>query len=422
MHLIIFSSTLTPRIKYIFNFIFKDILKAEVEFTGNSQYFSQSDHAKISYGDQPLGDELFFKSTGLLFSNKVEDFTLKTTTFGDYEVPFPVEGSALPFDVFAASFFLVSRFEEYLHHKKSAEDFKPSKSYQHKWKLLDKPIIDGWALILKNMIRKKYPAFKFHDKSFSHHPTINFKILPTAPDGFLLKTKFFFQAIFKKETEYFNSRFDKATGLSANHDLLITEVEKYFESKKNHPIYFIEFPNVPIEFIQKDKISKYLDDKAVGLLRPCANESQKAISIKDTILKLKKLYPAKVNLMSQQLEVLEFPTCYLKLLNSGITSDYSMGYANTPGFRAGTCTAFNWYDLQLEKVTPLNIKPYCITDTALEHLPAKEALTLVEEYVAIVRFVDGTFYSSWQLKSLSNNLKVKKLKNLFKEMLKHAGN
>jgi len=70
MHLIIFSNILTPRIKYIFNFIFKDILKAELEFTGNSQYFLESTHVKISYGEEPLGEELFFKSTALLFSKK----------------------------------------------------------------------------------------------------------------------------------------------------------------------------------------------------------------------------------------------------------------------------------------------------------------------------------------------------------------
>jgi hypothetical protein len=104
MHLIVFSNILAPRIKYIFNFIFKDILKAEVEFTGNSQYFLQSEHIKISYGDEPLGEELFFKSTSLLFSNKLEEIKPKTISFGEYQVPFPVERSALPFDVFAASF------------------------------------------------------------------------------------------------------------------------------------------------------------------------------------------------------------------------------------------------------------------------------------------------------------------------------
>ncbi|RZL17523.1 MAG: hypothetical protein EOO96_28890, partial [Pedobacter sp.] len=178
MHLIIFSSVLTPRIKYIFNFIFKEILRAEIEFTGNSQYFLQSQHVKISYGEQPLGDEIFFKSTSILFSNKVIELNIKTIPFGEYQVPFPVASSALPFDVFAASFFIVTRYEEYLHQQKNDEEFKAISSYQYKWKVLDRPIIDEWALLIKNIIRKKHPTVNFADKNFSSKPCINFSITP----------------------------------------------------------------------------------------------------------------------------------------------------------------------------------------------------------------------------------------------------
>ncbi|MBC6110599.1 DUF7033 domain-containing protein [Pedobacter fastidiosus] len=421
MHLIVFSTLLTPRIKYIFNFIFKDILKTEVEFTGNSQYFLQSENIKISYGDAPIADELFFKCTSLLLSNKVEEFNLKTTLFGEYQVPFPVKDSLLPFDVFAASFFIVSRYEEYLHQKTSTEDFKASKSHQYKWKILDKPIIDEWALILKNLILKKYPSFKFHDKKFVQQPTINFTITPNVPDGFLSKTKFFISSVFKKENVYLTSKFDKITGLGVDNEAVLTDLEKSL-GKKSNPLYFINFPNVPDEYIRKNGISDLLAEKSVGLLRPCASEAQKVSEIKESILKLKKIHPEQINLTSQQLEVLRFPICYLNLLNSGITSDYSMGYADTAGFRAGTCTPFNWYDLQLEKVTPLNVKSYCISDSVLQFKHLEEAKRLINDYIDAVKVVDGSFFSSWELRSLSDHYKYKKLKTIFGEMLKSAGN
>lgn len=421
MHLIVFSTLLTPRIKYIFNFIFKDILKTEVEFTGNSQYFLQSENIKISYGDAPIADELFFKCTSLLLSNKVEEFNLKTTLFGEYQVPFPVKDSLLPFDVFAASFFIVSRYEEYLHQKTSTEDFKASKSHQYKWKILDKPIIDEWALILKNLILKKYPSFKFHDKKFVQQPTINFTITPNVPDGFLSKTKFFISSVFKKENVYLTSKFDKITGLGVDNEAVLADLEKSL-GKKSNPLYFINFPNVPDEYIRKNGISDLLAEKSVGLLRPCASEAQKVSEIKESLLKLKKIHPEQINLTSQQLEVLRFPICYLNLLNSGITSDYSMGYADTAGFRAGTCTPFNWYDLQLEKVTPLNVKSYCISDSVLQFKHLEEAKRMVNDYIDAVKVVDGSFFSSWELQSLSDHYKYKKLKTVFGEMLKSAGN
>jgi len=420
MHLIVFSSTLTPRIKYIFNFICEDILKTEVEFTDNSQYFLQSINAKISYGDRPLADELFFKNSTLLLSNKIEDFDLKTVLFGEHQVPFPVKNSALPFDVFAASFFIISRYEEYLHQKKSTEDFKATHSYQYKWKVLDKPIIDEWALILKNMIRQKYPDIKFHEKRFNHQPTINFSIIPSPPKGFLPRTKFFLGSVFKKNNGYLSAKFNQITQLGVNNENVIYTVEELCSGNKNTPLYFVGFPNTPADYIKRNGISKILTNKSVGLLTPFANESQKVSDIKTGLLKLKKIFPEQTTLISQQLEVLKFPICYLNLLNSGVISDYSMGYSGIPGFRAGTCTPFNWYDLQLEKVTPLNVRSYCITDYALQYMRIEEAQKTIRNYIDAVKVVNGSFYSSWRLRSLSDQFKYKKLKTVFDEMLKYA--
>ncbi|ARS41708.1 hypothetical protein CA265_19455 [Sphingobacteriaceae bacterium GW460-11-11-14-LB5] len=422
MHLIIFSNILTPRIKYIFNFIFKDILKAELEFTGNSQYFLESNHVKISYGEEPLGEELFFKSTALLFSNKLEEIKPKTISFGEYQAPFPVAQSALPFDVFAASFFILSRYEEYFYPKKNEEDFKPSKSYQHKWKILDKPVIDEWALIIKSLIKKKHPHFKFHEKKFQHQPTIHFNILPNLPEGLLNRTKFIFSALFKKENNYLSSKFDRLTGIGINNEQVLAEVSQLFSLKKSTPLYFVDFPDVPINYIKINGISKTLSGQSVGLLRPCASDKEKMFEIKEGLVKLKKIHPNPVPVSSQQLEVLKFPICYLNILNSGITSDYSMGYSNVLGFRAGTCTPFSWYDLQLEKVTPLIVNSYCLTDHILQFLTHEAAVKTVRQYIDAVKVVNGTFYSSWNLKSLSANAKYKKLKSLFGEMLNYAGN
>ncbi|GGH14320.1 DUF7033 domain-containing protein [Pedobacter zeae] len=422
MHLIIFSDILTPRIKYTFNFIFKDILKAEIEFTGNSQYFLQSEQVKISYGNKQLGDEIFFKSTALLFSNKLEELKPKTIAFGEYLVPFPVEQSALPFDVFAASFFMLSRYEEYLHQKNTEEEFRPLKSLQHKWKVLNKPVIDEWALMIKSIIKKKYPSFKFHEKKFHHQPTIHFNILPGIPKGFLNRTKFVFSALFKKENNYLSSKFDQLTGIGLNNEQVLEEINKIAATKKDKPLYFIDFPNVSIHFTEVNGVSKHFKDQSVGLLRPCVSDKQKMNEIKEGLIKLKKIHPVAIPLTSQQLETLKFPICYLNILNSGITADYSMGYSNVPGFRAGTCTPFNWYDLQLEKVTPLVVNSYCLTDDTLQYLTRDSAVKILHQYIDAVKVVNGTFYSCWNLKNLSNLPKYKKLRLLFIEMLSYSGN
>jgi len=422
MNLIVFSTILTPRIKYIFNFIFRDILKTEIEFTGNSQHFINSVQAKISYGDAPIADELFFNSSNLLFSNKVEELKIKTTWFGEYQVPFPVENSLLPFDVFAASFFIVSRYEEYLHQMRTNEDFSANKSYQFKWKILERPIIDEWALILRNIIHTRYPHVKFNEKQFVQQPTINFNIPASIPAGLLKKAKFFINILSSKENNFLGAKFDRLTGLEVQMEDVLPEIAIHLAKKNISPVYFVAFPNIPDDYISTDNVSQVLKNGSVGLLRPCSGDQQKISNIKAGFSKLKKILPEQINLYSQQLELLKFPICYLNLLNSSVISDYSMGYAETPGFRAGTCTPFSWYDLQLEKVTPLNVKSYCLADPALKLLNPDETKAVIEHLVDSLKYVNGMLISSWQLRSLSKHLKYKKLNLAFNHLLEYAGN
>ena len=51
------------------------------------------------------------------------------------------------------------------------------------------------------------------------------------------------------------------------------------------------------------------------------------------------------------------PQSYQQLLACGISDDYSMGYADQIGFRAGTCTPFYFYDLENEIQTTLKVHP-----------------------------------------------------------------
>jgi len=403
MHLTIYSPILSPRIKYIFNFIFKDILQAEIEFTNNETDFKQSPNIKISYADQPLGDELFFKRSALMLSKKLSPVDLETIPFGDYKVPFPVRGSALAFDVFAASFFILTRYEEYLDIAQGDAVFSAKNSLQYKWHLLDAPVIDEWALIIKNMIRKKHPDFKFPDKNLVYQATINFTLKPDTPTGFLAKTKFIFGSVFNKKQTYLSRVFDDLSGLGTNTEEVIARLNA--NRQREHFIYFINFPADPKNTDQYKNSMGLLKHKSIGLFSPCFPHAGWSVWIKQAIAKIKAIDPSNSVLKSQQLDHLTLPTCYLNLLSAGIMSDYSMGYPNTPGFRAGTCSPFYWYDLQLDKVTSLHIKPYCISDTALQKLDDEKAATKIKAYTDAVKLVQGHFYSSWQLKSLSGQFK-----------------
>lgn len=101
-------------------------------------------------------------------------------------------------------------------------------------------------------------------------------------------------------------------------------------------------------------------------------------------------------------EKLKIPKSYLRLTTKNIDQDYSMYYPDTPGFRAGTCSPFYWYDLQIEKQSQLKIYPIALTDSGLRSgKTSKDLLLQLNELMAHVKLVNGSFYSLWQDKSIA---------------------
>ena len=137
----------------MFRLYFRDLLGLELKMTDNLEHFLAADGAKVSYAQQSLTDELFFYARHLLFETGICEQNISVFDWEGNAVFFATgKTSTLPFDPFAAGFYLVSRYEEYLPHIRDSNDrfdAHHSLAYQHKF--LDKPVVNQWA----EMIRKK---------------------------------------------------------------------------------------------------------------------------------------------------------------------------------------------------------------------------------------------------------------------------
>src|SRR5690606_39278830 len=69
----------------------------------------------------------------------------------------------------------------------------------------------------------------------------------------------------------------------------------------------------------------------------------------------------------QSFSKLNLPESYRNLIDLEIQEDYTMGYINHIGFRAGSCTPFLFYDIDFEVQTPLKVYPYHLMDRSEEH-------------------------------------------------------
>ena len=120
---------------------------------------------------------------------------------------------------------------------------------------------------------------------------------------------------------------------------------------------------------------------------------------------------------------LVLPVTYRNLIEEDITDDYSMGYASLPGFRAGICDPYNFYDLDIEAETKLRIHPFAVMDGTLRdymELTPDEAIEEIKKLIDEVKKIDGTFSSLWHNEPLSDEKRWKGWRKVYEEMLKMA--
>ncbi len=434
MQLLIYSPKVTPRVKYIFNFIFREVLSCDFDFTSNAQDFNLYTGAKLSYSEKPLGKELCFKSTELLYKNNVIPIEISFAKFGSEKVPFAVVDSALPFDVFAASFYFLSRYEEYLPYTPDQHlRFPAQASLQYKLGFLKQPIIDQWCLILKNLLLKKFPELKFGVRQFQFIPTIDIdRAYHFKSSGIIKNTARIIKSIFEWNSEKISNIIN--TGLGKQKDPFDTYqfLKSTHEKYKLKPIFFFLLSykgdkehdvNIhPNDDLLQQLILETAKSATVGI-HPSYASNSSFNKLKEEKALLDNLLSENVDIARQHYLKLHLPKTYLQLIKANINHDYTMGHATEVGFRAGTCTPFFWFDLQLEKQSHLKIHPFAVMDATLQKylkLKPAEATILIEELINSVKMVNGTFYSLWHNESLSETGHWKGWKKVYEKMLDSA--
>ena len=173
--LLVYTQKNTHRINYVFKHIFVRILGAEIDFTSVIEDFISHDGPKLSYGKKPMGNELFIQSQGLLNQQGFESIDIVVKEWGETKCFFAVsDKSAIPFDIFSASFYLLSRYEEYLPHLKDEKGrFPASESLGYKEDFLQQPVVDIWAYKLKEILIANFPSLKLTKRNMSTHNLIN---------------------------------------------------------------------------------------------------------------------------------------------------------------------------------------------------------------------------------------------------------
>ncbi len=365
--LLIYLPKITTRADYVFKHICTRILGIPVEFTTTLDSFIAHPGPKFSYGKQPLGNELFFQSHELLFQQGFEDVEVHVRPWEDTIGFFAVsEKSALPFDIFSAAFYLLSRYEEYLPHvKDELGRFPASESLAHKEGFLQSPVVDEWAYKLKDILTSQFPDLEFPKRAFRVHNIVEAKrpfeflqrgvartIVGFASDLWKLKLGRMFHRI----QVLFGLRkdpYDTFTWILNNSRHSESELTVFFLLGEGFS--FREDFNTKRERFQR--LVKYVNDyKEVGLVFSfhSLNDYEK---LKEEKEMLEDLTHRTLKSSFNDRQLVNLPTIYRHLLELEVERDYTLFYFDEIGFRAGTCTPFLFYDLDYEVKTPLVLQP-----------------------------------------------------------------
>src|SRR6266496_4968071 len=116
--ILVYTEINSARLQYITDFIFTEIFKTGFQLTNNREDFKKINNLKINYSNEKVSDDEFWiKPHSLLFEKGVKPQKTDCFIANEKKAFFKTEGD-FPLDIFAASFYLLSRYEEYLPYKK----------------------------------------------------------------------------------------------------------------------------------------------------------------------------------------------------------------------------------------------------------------------------------------------------------------
>ncbi len=414
--ILVLTNKKTSRIYYIFSLILKELLGLDFEITTDNDYFKSFEGPKFVYGIKKFEDFPFQQGTKLLFEHTIVSQSLYSVSYRDMKVFFPVNSrdSILPFDIFAASFYLVSRYEEYLPTCRDAHDrFRAEDSILAQLDILEKPVVNLWADDFFEQLKAIYPSLEKKKTHFIFQPTYDIDSAWAYKNKGFLRTlgafcRDFLQRNFQEIRCRWRVLLNKEKDPFDTFDLQLEYQKKYnFKAKYFVLIgdYNMNDKNISPRNIPFQNLIKHLGDYADVGLHPSYSSYLKKKVVEQEVNRLSQILHCETTVSRQHFLRLRLPLTYQLLDSLDISDDYTMGYAERVGFRAGIASTFKFFDLENDTPTKLNIHPFAVMDGTLRDylkLNNDEAYKKIETLIDAVKAVDGTFILIWHNETLSN--------------------
>lgn len=410
--MLIFSTHDTPRFRYAAKVLLEP-LGLVCRFTTQESEFSAEKGPKMAYCMRQFEGVIQVPVLAVtLWRGQAMQHEIHKGMWNGIPTLYVGEGT-VPFDVFGATFFMLSRYEEYWPFKGDAmERFSSTNSLTGQPEYLHRPIIDEWRCQLGELINQRWPQTKLLLPAYQFVSTVDLdSAFAFIGKGITRSVMGMAKDVLRRQwsnlghrlTTLFGTRPDKYD----TYDYMHAVLSRY----RCQHLYFVQLSDLS----EYDRNVRYTSKKLRQTIKELSRDFTIGIhpgvrsNFREGVLEIEKvrlehIIGEYVNHSRQHYLMLSFPKTYQALIKNGITNDYTMGYADSIGFRAGTSRPFMWYDLINDEETSLHVHPIAMMDTTLRKymgLQPDAAMALSRDMINRIKATNGVALVLWHNESLS---------------------
>ncbi|HEY8389044.1 MAG TPA: polysaccharide deacetylase family protein [Parasegetibacter sp.] len=436
--ILVFTEKLTPRIRYVFNYLSDAFVGVKFIVTTDARAFAASSHPRLNYSvvkfdsnipltvypnDLMTGDNVDVEPKfDLDFLDKLLAGKSKLASVHSSEQDIP-----------AFIFFCLSRFEEYLSHEKDENGaYASENSVLSRMNWLKLPVVEILHLKLLSFF---YPETQIRTAFSGRYQFIPSIDVDNAY-AYAGRPWYGLAGGMAKDLTRFNlknfiKRIQVVLGFKRDpfdvYDFLLHSRKAL---KGNLLVFFLAGERSrydrnldPQSPLMRKVIGMCDEHLAVGLHPSYYSGADKAI-LESEKNKLESVLNKPIEISRQHYLRFNLPHSYENLIESGIKADYSMGYTHQPGFRAGTCRPFRWFNLRTNEETTLMVYPCSIMEATLIEflfLNAEEGFQYFREMIAVHKEFGGVFIPVFHVHYLQETGKWKEWRTVFSRMIELAG-
>ncbi len=336
-------------------------------------------------------------------------------------------------DIFASSFFMLTRWEEYVNENRDNHNrFFAIESIAFKNNFLDRPIVNEYVEMLWNMLvhlgysqQRKERKFSFmttHDVDVPLRYRGFFPIIKMV-GGEILKRRNFKKGIsifldacmvkLKIRKDPFDT-FDYFMNLSEKAD-----VKSYFFFMGKGQTKYDNFYRTDDKFIKKlvEKIKKR--EHHIGM-HPTYNAYNQKEQFEQEKQELEKNLSTQIKFGREHYLRFEVPATWQIWEDNNMEWDSTLGHADKEGFRCGTCYEFPVFNFLTRRQLKLIEKPLIVMEgsftTYQPNITPEYMQKIIEELIKKVQKYNGTFVFLWH-NSTFNTPEIGKYEKVYKNIL-----